>query len=71
MHKAKLVGIVVALIVVLVLILQNTAPVETKILFMTVTMPRALLLAVTALLGMIAGGLIGLSRGRPTKPTSD
>ncbi|GJM18529.1 MAG: hypothetical protein DHS20C14_07420 [Phycisphaeraceae bacterium] len=69
MHKAKLAGVVIALIVVLILILQNTAPVETRILFMTVTMPRALLLAVTALLGMVAGGLIGLSRS--SKPASD
>ncbi|MEQ8850527.1 MAG: lipopolysaccharide assembly protein LapA domain-containing protein [Phycisphaerales bacterium] len=68
MHKAKLVGIAIAVIIVLVLILQNTAQVETRILFATVTMPRALLLAVTALLGMVAGLLIGVSRNKTRSP---
>lgn len=57
MEKAK--NITTALIVVLVVIvmLQNTQAVETKLLFVTVSMPRALLLVVTCLVGM-AGGFI-------------
>jgi putative membrane protein len=44
----------------LIVILQNTAPVETKILFMTITMPRAGLLAVTLLIGVVSGILLTL-----------
>ena len=67
MQRVKLVAIAFSLVVVLVLILQNARPVETRILFATVTMPLALLLAVTALLGAIAGLLVGLLRGRPAE----
>jgi uncharacterized integral membrane protein len=41
-------------------ILQNAGPVETKLLFFTVTMPQNALLAITALLGMGTGILLAL-----------
>jgi putative membrane protein len=60
MKRAKVIITVVISLLVLVLILQNTQAVETKILFMTVTMPRALLLFVTFIIGFVAG-LIAMS----------
>lgn len=66
MKHVKIAGIVFALIIVVVLILQNTQQVETKILFATIEMPRAVLLFITAALGFAAGVLMALRR--PHKP---
>jgi uncharacterized integral membrane protein len=66
MKHVKLVGIGLALIIVVVLILQNTQQVETRILFATIEMPRAVLLFITAALGFAAGLLMALRR--PQKP---
>lgn len=55
MKKAKLIIITVLVIIILVVILQNTESVETRILFITITMPRAILLLGTALLGFALG----------------
>jgi len=60
MKKAKIITIVVILLLVLIVFLQNTQAVETKLLFLTVTMPRVLLLLVTFVLGFV-GGLITAS----------
>jgi len=69
MKKAKVTIAVVISLLTLILILQNTQAVETKLLFMTVTMPRALLLLVTFVIGL-AAGLIVMSflMGKPSKP---
>jgi lipopolysaccharide assembly protein A len=40
---------------VLIVILQNTEPVETRVLFLSVTMPRAVLLLVTTVIGFLLG----------------
>lgn len=58
--------ILVALVAVLslILVLQNTDTVETKILFATIAMPRAVLLAITFLLGVVVGLLIPFLRKR-------
>ena len=56
-HKAKITALIAAVLVILILVLQNTEPVATRLLFMTVTMPRALLLVITSALGF-AGGVI-------------
>ena len=56
-HKAKIAALIAAVLVILILVLQNTEPVATRLLFMTVTMPRALLLVITSALGF-AGGVI-------------
>lgn len=49
-------------VVLLVVIVQNTASVETRILFMSVTMPRALLLAVMLAFGFVLGVLTARRR---------
>lgn len=65
--KPIIIGI--AAVLVLIVILQNTTQVDTRILFLTITMPRALLLAVVAALGFLAGLLMGWKRDtkRPAK----
>jgi len=60
MKKAKIITIVIILLLTLIVFLQNTQAVETKFLFLTVTMPRVLLLFVTFVLGFV-GGLITAS----------
>jgi uncharacterized integral membrane protein len=55
MRRIKLVFIAILLILIAIIILQNTESVETQLLFYTLTMPRALLLLCTALLGFIVG----------------
>jgi len=60
MAKAKLIAAFVLVAVALVVVLQNTQAVETKFLFMAVTMPRAALLAITMLIGIAVGILIAL-----------
>jgi uncharacterized integral membrane protein len=60
MKKAKVIVVLVILLLVVIVLLQNTEAVETRLLFMTITMPRVLLLAVTFILGFV-GGLITAS----------
>jgi len=60
MKKAKIVGIIVVSILVSIIFLQNTEAVETKLLFATVSMSRALLLILTFIAGF-ATGLITMS----------
>jgi uncharacterized integral membrane protein len=70
MGKTKLITALVLMVVALIVVLQNTQPVETKILFMTLTMPRAALLAMTMFIGIGIGMLIalGLARKKHDKP---
>lgn len=67
MEKAKHILIVVAALLGIVIILQNTASVHTNILFMTIIMPRAVLLFVTLLLGVVIGALFSYWFGRKRK----
>ena len=60
MKKAKVIGIILISILAVVIFLQNTQAVETKLLFTTVTMSRALLLILTFVAGF-ATGLITMS----------
>lgn len=55
MKKIKYIIIVVLIVLAVIVILQNTQSVETKLLFITITMPRALLLMVTFLAGLATG----------------
>ena len=55
MHKAKWTAILITTGLLLIIILQNTDPVETRILFTSFVMPRAVLLFVTAVLGFLCG----------------
>ena len=60
----RLIAVAVLGIVAVILVIQNTETVETRILFATVAMPRAILLAITFLLGIIVGLLIAFVRKR-------
>jgi len=55
MKKAKIVIATVVFLLALIVVLQNTQTVETKLLFLTIAMPRALLLIVTFLVGFAIG----------------
>jgi uncharacterized integral membrane protein len=57
MNKLKIVLIAVLALVVVVVVLQNTQAVETKLLFMTVTLPNAALLFGTLIMGFAIGVL--------------
>jgi uncharacterized integral membrane protein len=55
--KLKIVGIAVIALIVVVVVLQNTQSVETKLLFLTVTMPNAALLFGALIIGFAIGVL--------------
>jgi putative membrane protein len=55
MQKVKLVILLVLAALAIVLVLQNTQSVDTRLFFVTVTMPRAALLMLTLLMGFICG----------------
>lgn len=55
--KIKIFVIVFVLLLVFIVVLQNTQSVETKVLFMTITMPRAFLIFLTFLLGFVLGSV--------------
>ncbi|MCE5267869.1 MAG: hypothetical protein LLG00_08280 [Planctomycetaceae bacterium] len=56
-NKVKIVAIAVIALVALVVILQNTQAVETKLLFLKVTMPNAALLFGALIVGFAIGVL--------------
>ena len=58
MDKARNIAIVLLVVLAVIVILQNTQAVETRLLFVTVTMPRALLLMVTFLVGLAVGFIL-------------
>ncbi len=55
MQKAKIAAIALLALLVLIVVLQNTDSVETKILFFSITMPRAALLFGALVVGFILG----------------
>ncbi len=59
MQKLKLIFIAILAIIVLIIAIQNTDNVETRLLFATVTMPRAVLLFVMLAIGFVIGWLSG------------
>lgn len=61
MNKMKLIGALVAVLLGIVVILQNTNPVETRLLVFSFTMPNAILLGLTLLIGIAVGMLLSLS----------
>jgi len=75
MKKVKIIGAIVVAVLILIVVLQNTQPVETKIFFATLSMPRALLLLVTLTIGFLLGFLFSSylvhRKKRPTQDTSD
>ena len=60
MKKFKIILIVIILLIAVIVALQNKQPVKTEFLFLSVTMPRMLLILVTFALGFL-GGLITAS----------
>lgn len=62
MGKIKHYAFVVALALGLIVILQNMQSVETRFLFFKVTMPNAVLLTLTLLVGFVIGYLLALIR---------
>lgn len=67
----KLTGISVAVILVLIVILQNTEPVVTSILWLKIEMPRALLLFMTFAAGFGCGYLFYFLRAKKEKSKGD
>lgn len=57
MNRFKRYGLIISAILIAFIIFQNTETVNTKFLFFSVSMPRALLLFLTALIGFSAGML--------------
>ena len=53
--KLRIAAIAIVAVLMLVVVLQNTEAVETKLLFMTVTVPRAVLLFGTLIVGYVLG----------------
>ncbi len=68
MTKLKIGIAAVVGILLLVVILQNTETVATRLLFVTVEMPRAALLLLTLLIGFVLGLIAALSVSRRKKP---
>ena len=62
MRNAKQIAAIVAGVIALIVIVQNTATVETHILWITISMPRAVLLALTFALGVLSGILFSMRR---------
>lgn len=58
--KMKLITALGLAVLGVIWILQNIGPVQTKFLFITVTMPQAVLLAITMLMGVAVGILLAL-----------
>jgi putative membrane protein len=67
MNRLKLVAIAILALLGVIISLQNTAPVETKLLFFSITMPRAILLAGTTLIGFALGVLASFFMQRKEK----
>ena len=58
MKNAKLIVILVLLALGAIVVFQNTESVQTNILFWSITMPRAILLPVTAAVGFVIGAIV-------------
>jgi uncharacterized integral membrane protein len=70
MTKSKVVVLAVVGLLVLIVVLQNTEVVETKILFISVEMPRAVLLFGTLLIGFALGVLAAGRIGRKARQST-
>jgi len=65
MKKAKIIILAVISILALIIFVQNTEVVKTKILFMTIEMSRALLLILTFGLGFATGLIVSFMLKKP------
>ncbi len=64
MSKIKLIVLLGLAVTAIVLVLQNTQTVATRLLFVTVAMPLAALLSLTLLIGFAGGILLALRVGK-------
>ena len=62
--RAKIITAAVLALLFAVVVCQNTPPTSVKILFATVSMPRAVLLLLTFVIGLVVGSLDRASRRR-------
>lgn len=69
MTRTKLIIAGILALFVLIVILQNTAAVETKVLFVTLTMPRAVLLIGTTLVGFLLGVVVAFRLAKRDQST--
>ncbi len=60
MAKFKLLASLVLAVLGIIIVLQNTESVQTRLLFITVEMPRAVLLFTTTMVGFALGVLVAL-----------
>ena len=67
MQHFKLIVSAFLSLLVLIVVLQNTEPVVTKILFISITMPRAVLLFGTTMIGFALGVLVSFTMMRRDK----
>lgn len=63
-RRIRLIGIVASIIVVIILIWQNTQPVTVRFLVFSRTLPNAVLTTITLLIGIVIGILLAISRRR-------
>ena len=56
-HKVKVAVIIAAVVTVLIVVFQNTQAVETRLLFLRMTLPHAVLLGGTLIIGFAIGVL--------------
>ena len=63
MERTKAIILVILALLGMVIVLQNTETVETKILVWTISMPRAVLLLGTSLIGFAAGIIVSFFFG--------
>lgn len=68
MKQFKTIALAVCALLAVIVAIQNTEAVDTDLLFVTVTMPRALLLIITLLVGA-AVGLVTGARLSPREKT--
>ncbi len=67
-NRIKIAVAAVVAILVIIVIFQNTEVMKTRLLFVTVEMPRALLLIVTLLLGVLLGLMTAIRIRRKSNP---
>jgi uncharacterized integral membrane protein len=68
MERFKLISTAILALIGVIIILQNTEPVETKLLFFSITMPRAILLMATTFIGFSLGVLVSVFFKRKDQP---
>jgi len=66
--QMRIIMILIIAVALLVFVFQNREPVQTKLLVFEATMPRAIVILVTAVVGFAAGVLVGRFSGREQRP---